>query len=99
MAEDWMKWLNEGERETLRTGMNYGSLARSLAALRALVAEKDKALGKYGEHDRIELGCRFGHAGLYSRGRPLLAVVESKCVCGYDKARGLNEADMLERLE
>ena len=47
IKEGWARWLTETERETLRswaTGTRVWKLARTLAALWALVEKKDKAL-------------------------------------------------------
>ena len=47
IKEGWARWLTETERETLRswaTGTRVWKLARTLAASRALVEKKDKAL-------------------------------------------------------
>ena len=56
MSEDWMEWLTEEERDTVKFAANqstavFGSAAifawaHTVAASRALVAEKDKALGR-----------------------------------------------------
>jgi len=77
-SEDWTKWLTEEERRRWGVAQDYSIYTPpawlrealcSLAALRALVAEKDKALRTYGVHmtgdclgSRRECICSFSAA-------------------------------------
>jgi len=92
MSEDWMEWLTEEERDTVKFAANqstavFGSAAifawaHTVAASRALVAEKDKALRNYGVHMTGDcLGLR------------------RECICSFSAALALTEEDMREWLE
>src|SRR3990167_148734 len=92
MSEDWMEWLTEEERGTVKFAANqstavFGSAAifawaHTVAASRALVAEKDKALRNYGVHMTGDcLGLR------------------RECICSFSAALALTEEDMREWLE
>ena len=56
--EDWTRWLTVEEREILAGWDDEDTtrFAHSLAASRALVAEKDKAISKYAIHEDGCLG-------------------------------------------
>ena len=65
MPDDWTSWLTEEEREVLKGWDDEDTthFARSLAASRALVAEKDKAL--HAICDKAVLTGRYGGEGYW----------------------------------